>query len=135
MSQENVEAIRRAFEASSSVGYDVEPFFALYSQNVELYVSPTGAESGVWRGMDAVKQYWVDLVATWERVRQDPAELIDLGDGVLAVIDIRAWNRRSDVALRHQVATVFRFASDRIVRVEYYFSGKDEALEAVGLSD
>ena len=135
MSQENVEALRRAFEASASEGYDLSPFFALYSPDVELYVSPSAAESGVWRGFDAVTKWWLDIVATWDRVSWEPREFIDIGDGVLDVVDLYAWNRQSDVALRQQVAHVFRFSEDEIVRVEYYFAGKQEALEAAGLSE
>jgi ketosteroid isomerase-like protein len=135
MSQENVEALRRAFDASSAVGYDLSPYFDLYSEEVELYVSRSAAETGVWRGSEAVKRYWRDIVATWGRVRQEPRELIDLDDRVLAVIHIRAWNRQSDIALDQEVAVIYSFADRKIVRLEYYFSGREEALEAVGLPE
>jgi hypothetical protein len=37
--------------------------------------------------------------------------------------------------LTQEVAAVFWFADGHIVRVEYYFSGKQEALETVGRSE
>jgi ketosteroid isomerase-like protein len=65
----------------------------------------------------------------------EPKELIDLGDGVLAVIDLQAWNRESDIALNQRVGVIYRFAGEKIVRIEYYFSGKEEALKAASLSE
>jgi len=131
MSVEMVEQLDRAFKAVAARPDDLSPFFALYNPNVELYVSPSGVETGTWRGADAVIQYWTDLYAAWHSVRSELDELIDLGDSVLAVVTVRARNRQSEITLDQKVATRYCFTGDSVTRLEYYFAGKAEALEAI----
>jgi ketosteroid isomerase-like protein len=63
-----------------------------------------------------------------------PVELIDVGDKVVAVAQTVGAGSTSRIALDDAFAFVFTFKDDRVVR-EQAFRNREEAVEAVGLSD
>jgi ketosteroid isomerase-like protein len=127
--------LRSAWEAFHE-RHDYAAFFDAYDPEAELYVSPSAVEPGTYRGAEAVKSFWLSVLAAWPRYENHTRELIDLGDDRVPVVcDAPAWNPQSAVPLDKELALVFEFDGDRIIRSEYYFDGKAEALEAVGLRE
>jgi ketosteroid isomerase-like protein len=57
MSQENVEVVRRVYDALS--GRDFNTFRALHDPDIEL--TPLRPEGATYRGHDGVRRYWDEL--------------------------------------------------------------------------
>jgi ketosteroid isomerase-like protein len=139
MSQENVEIVRRSFEGFSRGGPEALISSGLWSRELVLDVSQAGIPGiGVYRGYDEVRSFFEDdwfrafPFEEWEVVVE---ELID-------VAEIR-WSpcRGSAVGARAagagaelELANLVTVRDGQVVRV-ILFRGREEALEAAGLSE
>ena len=144
MSQANVDLWRASIEdarAGISTGeFDRE---ATISKMAELYdpeiewdasESPVFDMRGVFRGPEAVRQFWRGWLAAWETV-QFEYELLDAGDRVVALIDQRMRGRSTSIELPFgKYAAVYTFRDGLMVHYKF-FASQSEALEAVGLSE
>jgi len=133
MSQENVESLRAAHEAflagKSEFGDE------LLDPEIEWDASesPAPDSSGVYRGIEGVRQFWREWLAAWETV-QFEYELIDAGDRVVALVDQRMRGRSTGLEVpMGKYATVYTFRDGLIVHWKMYRS-QSAALDAVGLS-
>ena len=132
MSRENVDLLRAAFESfvAGNSDFGVE----LLDPDVEWDASELMLLDldDVYRGPEAVAQFWRDWLAAWEAVEFE-YELIDAGDRVVALIDQRMRGRSTgiEVALG-KYAQVYTFRDGLIVHWKGYMS-QSEALKAVGL--
>src|SRR4051812_27362602 len=94
MSQENVEIVRRGFEHANR--RDLDGFLSYLDPEFELRSAVVGgAEGNVYRGPDGVREWLANLDETFEELINEPIELRDLGDRVLAFGRIRARGRES----------------------------------------
>lgn len=132
MSQENVELVRRAYEAFAR--RDSEALDALgpelLAPDFEFESVLTGQ---VYTGAQGLRDLAADL---WATVDYMPAmeEIIDAGEHVVVVLRISGRGTRSGVPVAQRVAIVYTFEDDRIVRGKS-FTSRAEALEAAGLSE
>src|SRR5690348_16932468 len=134
MSQENVEAIRQAFEAYNSG--DPSVFLDLYDPDIVLRVSTAYIESGTYHGAAEVEHWYRRWFASFgESYRMTLGELIDAGDSVVVTYDASARGRSSgaEVAWR-SISLIFTMRGGKIIRIDHPID-LDEALEAVGLSE
>jgi ketosteroid isomerase-like protein len=129
MSRENVELLRTAFDnflaGKSEFGAE------LLDPEIEWDASETPVLdiSGVYRGAEAVRQFWREWLAAWETV-QFEYELVDAGDRVVALIDQRMQGRSTGIeVLLGKYAQVYTFRDGLIVHWKLYMS-QSEALEA-----
>ncbi|MBA2764904.1 MAG: nuclear transport factor 2 family protein, partial [Thermoleophilaceae bacterium] len=103
MSQENVEIMRRLYEAIER--RDSEAVFALYDPDVEWDMSgyPYGemlaARS---RGHAALQAFWRELYEAWGSYEHEVHELIDAGDHVVSIVTDRAQGRASGAEVEIQ---------------------------------
>jgi ketosteroid isomerase-like protein len=75
-----------------------------------------------------------DWDVSWASWRWEPAEFIDAGDRVVAVLQVYASGRVSGVDVERLDGAVWTLRDGKCVRLDYYGS-KAEALEAVGLAE
>jgi ketosteroid isomerase-like protein len=138
VSQENVEIVRRVFDAS--VRHDAETVFSLFDPDAEWdnsrgpFKDLIGA--GIYHGHDGLRRFWREYyTAAWSSVEDNLEELIDAGDRVVSVVNTRARGRASGVEVEwtHN-AGVWTIRDDKIVRVAW-FGTRQEAIEAVGLEE
>ena len=133
MSQENVEVVRRIWEAADR--RDTERAFSLYDPEVELDVSgfPVVAnQETMYRGHDGLKRLFREWREIWADAESTLLELIDAGDSVVSVYRYRGRGRASGISLEGTFATVWTVHDDKAVRVRW-FGDRKEALDAVGL--
>jgi ketosteroid isomerase-like protein len=93
MSQENVEIVRRAFEA-----YGREDFYgALRYYDPEVEWETTGAfiEPATYRGHDGVRRYLGSMDEEFEDLTIEPEELIDAGGQVISTVRISGRGKGS----------------------------------------
>ena len=143
MSQENVELWRTSIEefragtSESDREATLTKMAELQDPEIEWDASEASATpdiGGVYRGKEAVRQWWREWLAAWELV-QFEYELIDGGDHVVALIDQRMRGRSTGIEVpMGKYAQVATFRDGLMVRWKLYLS-QSEALEAVGLAE
>jgi hypothetical protein len=145
MSQENVERVRTAIEdlISGEGEFDAEgllvklPDEELFDPELEWDASevPILDISGVYRGIEGVRQYWRQWFAAWQILHYD-YRLVDAGDRVLGLFDEQRMRGRSTgiEVMVPKYATVSTIRDGLLVHWKLYMN-HSEALEAAGLSE
>ena len=135
MSQQNVEIVRRVYEAAA--GRDAKTVLALYDPEVELDASALGVAGigdvgGVYHGHEGLKSFFREWHEAWGSIKYDYEELIDAGDQVVSVVTRHARGRASGVAVERPAALVWTLGEGKVLRLVWFLT-REEALEAAGL--
>jgi ketosteroid isomerase-like protein len=134
MSQENVETVRRGYEAFNRG--DREGWLAFIHADAELvlpfYQALEG--SGPAYGRAGAEQLW----DSWHRAFPDASfevdAIRDLGDTMWVAVRVRGRGARSDVPIDQPSWHVVEWRDDKIIRLQAFLREAD-ALEAAGLSE
>jgi ketosteroid isomerase-like protein len=133
MSQENVEVVRRSVDLWNSG--DVEALVAAFSDDAELEPAPGFVEGGKLVGRNGLRHFFERLHEAWR-----PGDTVTLGEfreaGDKVMFSFR-WQAIGDVSgieTSSEWIAVDTFRDGVVVRMQI-FSDRDEALEAVGLSE
>ena len=135
MSEENVEIVRRIYEAGAR--RDSPTSLALYDPDVVWDVSKLGVADfgeGIFRGREGLRRWFRHWYAAWEQARNDLEELIDAGEHVISVHTQRVQGRTSGIGVEVQQYGVWTIRAGKVTRV-VWFTTRPEALEAAGLSE
>jgi ketosteroid isomerase-like protein len=132
MSQENVEIVRRMYEAFNRG--DVDAFLQRCAPEFEFRDLPQLPGSGVFVGRDGFRAWWSQLVDAFERLRFDPREFIDGGDHVVVAMHATGSGRGSGAKVEMQMSNVWTLGDGMVARLITY-SDHAEALEAAGLGE
>jgi uncharacterized protein len=134
MSQENVEIVRRVSEAFAEG--DLDTVFALVAPEIEWDFSnaDTWLEEQVYRGYDAITEFFGKWIGEWEDYRFELEDVIDAGDKAVAIVRDEGRGKSSGIRLERRHAEVWTFRDGKVIRIEP-FDAKTKALEAVGLSE
>jgi ketosteroid isomerase-like protein len=132
VSQENVEVVRRTFDAFNR--RDLDGILHDYDPEAELDWSQSpGVEAGIYRGREAIREFWSTFFETWERIIVYADEPIDCGKSVVAPTRTHFWGR-SGIEVEAYGVFVVTLREGRIV-VWRLFRELNEALKAVGLKE
>jgi ketosteroid isomerase-like protein len=137
MSRENVEIVRRVYEAVAC--RDAATVLGLYDPEVELDGSrlPESSLTGLGhplRGHEGLRQVARAWNEAWEYAEDHCEELIDAGgEHVISVVTRRARGLASGVEVETRRGGVWTIRDGKVVRT-VWFPSVEEALEAVGLS-
>jgi len=131
MSQESVEALRRASEQD-----DPEALIGLLAEDVVWDLSRSSfPEARVYHGHDGVREWFRGLEEAWANLRFEADEITDLGgDRVLMVTRPQGHGHFTKIDVDYRFATVWTFRDGKVVRMDRY-DNRTEALEAAGLSE
>jgi len=131
MSQENLELVRRSFEAYNR--RDVEAFLASLDEQFEIHSAIIGgAEGNVYRGHDGARKWFADSLESFDELRVDPSEFRDLGDRVLVLGKLRARGRESGLVLDSATGWVCTIRGGKLLKAVGFLS-EAEALAAAGI--
>jgi len=136
MSQENVENARAAFAAWNAG--DMEALFALFHPELVYHPRADEPDPSPHIGRDAFERLVRGFVHSFSEVRIEVLDLIDAGDHVIAstVLHVALRGQGSASGARVSDAYVFVYkVRDALVVEGWEYRTKQEALEAVGLSD
>lgn len=132
MSEENVEIVRRAFEATNR-GQGPAVLLEFYDADVELDARGTAlgqlVGGGVYRGHQGVRHFFRRYYEAWEQVDYEIEELIDAGEHVVAVVNNRCRGRGSGITLEWQAPSIWTIRGGKIIRLVFFMS-REEALRA-----
>lgn len=139
MSEENVELVRRLFEA---FGPDVDPAGPDMDLAIEFlhsdldYRAVEGAldDVGVLHGHEAVRRYWEQWDETFDEFRAEPEQLIDAGEQVVAAVRISGRMKDSEAVVDMRFWMNLTVRDGKIARGREYLT-REEAFEAAGLSE
>jgi ketosteroid isomerase-like protein len=138
VSQENVEIVRRVYDAVARA--DSASVLSAYDPDVEMAFtgSPLALlmERSVYRGHEGLRDLFRERrEEAWGTIEDDCEELIDAGEGhVVTVVSTRGRGRRSDVPVALTHAAVWTIRDGKIVRVDWLGS-REEALQAAGVAE
>jgi uncharacterized protein len=131
MSEENVEVVRRGFEAWNAG--EMERVAELYHPDVIMRAPPGWPEPGPFVGHDAVMQQFRQVREAFENdFMEFVSDFFAVGDRVIVrtIWHGTGQGPQSDM----EWTNVFTFRNGRIFGVEYFWHHA-EALEAAGLSE
>jgi ketosteroid isomerase-like protein len=132
MSEENVEASRRIWDRF--LADDIAGVLACLDPQVEVHDVPGLPDARVYRG----HQGWLDQIENFREafsgMTYEPLEFIDAGDKVVGVIRATGAAKAGGLEGEATYAQVETWRDGKIVTIQY-FSDKNQALEAAGLSE
>jgi uncharacterized protein len=132
MSEENVEIVRRVYEAWAR--NELPGPARLFDAQIEYVNPPAAVESGTRHGLVAFTRAVHDAFEGWEAWQIEPERFIPAGEQVAVVVRYRAHWRTSGVDVAAHESALWTVRDGKVVRYEW-FHGPNDALEAVGLSD
>ncbi len=136
MSQENVEVVRRLFDAIGRA--DSETVLALYDSDCEWDTTRTPLPrligGGTFKGHDALRSFFRERADAYQIIEDRLEELIDAGEDVISVVTVQGTGRTTGIEVETRMAGVWTIRDSKIVRV-IWFPTRDEALEAAGLEE
>jgi ketosteroid isomerase-like protein len=133
MSAVAVEIVRGLFDAFADGGTDLDLLVAALDPDVEMLGAVGGlGEGAVIRGREAVIQELLPDTAVWAERRVELQELLEGDHRVVALAREHRRGRGSGVEVENEIALIYTFAGDTVIRIEPYLS-QAEALAAAGL--
>lgn len=134
MSQENLEAVRQAFDAFNRG--DIEGVVEICDPAVEWFPPAELPGVSAYHGHPGVRQAAADMLDVFGDLRAEPERLIEAGDRVVVLFLWHGHGKGSGVSLDlfGEQATVFTMRNRKATRVQWYVD-RSEALEAAGPSE
>jgi uncharacterized protein len=134
MSQENVESVRRGYEAFARG--DLDAVLAVLDPDVDWRpaIAPIlGVET--LRGREGVRKFFTeDLFEGFDEFRAEPLSFEDFGEAVLVMVRYTGRGESTGLELDQIFATVYTLRNGRTVTMKDYPT-RATALEAAGLSE
>jgi ketosteroid isomerase-like protein len=133
VSQENVDAVRRAFALITIPG-DPRGMIAASDPGFEMHLVAPGGGPAYYAGPDGIREFFRDVAESWESFRFEATDIRDLGDSVLVLGDVRGCGRGSGVEVDDRWAWIVKLRGGRAISLRGFLD-QHEALEAAGLSE
>jgi ketosteroid isomerase-like protein len=127
VSDENVEVVRRGFEALGEGG--VEALIPLLADEFEVTTPSTlAAEPDTYRGHDGIRRYFDSFYEAMDEIRFQPHDFVAVGERVVVPFKLSARGRSSGLEFDQSAVMVWRVRDGRAVALEL-FTDLGEALE------
>jgi ketosteroid isomerase-like protein len=139
MSEENVEIVRRAFEASrrpdQREGDDPEATFEFLDPTIVWEVRPDFPDAETYTGYEGMRRLFATFREALDETWYRPLEFIDGGDQIVVPLRWGGRGRGSGIEIAEsEEFWVFTLRNGLIVHVREY-ADRNPALEAAGLSE
>jgi ketosteroid isomerase-like protein len=133
MSQENVEIVRRSTEAYSRGDLD-ETLESWAPDAVLDWSNSRGLEAAVVRGRGEIRAYLERFIETFEEVRIELEDILEVEEGVLIAENLAHVRGRDGIETTARSAWLITLRNGQQTSLTLYQS-KADALEAAGLSE
>jgi hypothetical protein len=134
MSEENIETLRRGFDAVSRL--DRDAMLEIMDPEIEFrprFQVMLGGDEAVFRGHEGFRDAFRDLYGALEWIKPEIFEVRDLGDRIVALGRLRVRGKSSGAEAESPAGWVADLRNGRAIRFTEYLD-PDQALEAAGLS-
>jgi ketosteroid isomerase-like protein len=132
MSQENIEIVRRIYDALNRGDWDTA--FRDAHPEFEFTSPPQAPDPGTHRGRDAVEAALQDQLAAYEAWNAEPERFYERGDQVVAFIKVRVRPKGSNAELEIRNGALWTIR-DGVALSLRMFPEPEKALEAAGLRE
>jgi ketosteroid isomerase-like protein len=134
MSKENVEVVRRSWDAWSRG--DIDEGLSCYSTDAVWDMSTFSGwpEQQLYRGQEEMRDFLESWRAAWESYDAGVDEILDAGDKVCVLCWQRGRGREGGVEVQMVYAHLLTVRDGKIIRAELH-SDRQQALEAAGLRE
>jgi ketosteroid isomerase-like protein len=132
VSQENVEIVRRGFDALNNG--DVDAVIADMDPSIEWYPTRDFVDIGPFRGHEGIRDLTNLVFGAFDGYSLQPEELVDAGDAVVVPVRQTGRGKGSGIGVDVRYILVFKLHEGKAVRVESYYDRR-EAFKAVGLEE
>jgi ketosteroid isomerase-like protein len=134
MSKENMQVVQQFY--ASVTRQDLDGVLDCVHAEIELDWSASRSPwRGVYKGHDGLMRFWTEQIDVMEEFSLSLAEAIEYDrERVLAVTVMRGRGEGSGISTKAAGATLWTFRDGKILSGRL-FQTKEEALEAVGLSE
>ncbi len=133
MSLENVEIVRRTTDAYNRG--DLDGLVEHWAPDAVLdWSNSRGPEAGVYRGHDEIREFTKRFLSTWDEVRLEIEDPIEVGDDALVLENVTYLRGRDGIETQARSAWLTTFRDGQQTSLTLYQT-KREALEAVGRSE
>jgi ketosteroid isomerase-like protein len=132
MSADHIATVRHGYETFNCG--DIDAALEMFDPEIEwhTYIVP-GPGGGVYRGHDGVRELWSEAKKIFGGFRNEPEEMFDAGDQIVAFVRVEGVGAKSGVAVQARIAHLHTFRGGKVLRVES-FEDRDAALRAAGIS-
>ncbi len=120
MSQQNVDVVRKAYEAFGRG--DIPALLETFDPSIE-WVAPVGQYriGGVHKGPDAIaNDFFMVLGELWETLDVSPQEFIDAGDRVITLGTVTGKARTTGKMADSHYVHIFELRNGKVTRFEEY---------------
>jgi len=133
MSLENVELVRRGFEAFNSG--DIDRILAFTGDDFEIQVPPgLSAEPDTYRGRAGVRRYFQSFDDAMDQVHFQAERFWGAAEAVVVDARVTARGKQTAIPVEQRAAQLWTIRGGRVIRIRAYAS-LSEALETVGLEE
>ena len=135
MSQENVEAVKRAVEAGNR--RDVEAFLEELDPQVEWHpalLASLAGRAAVYQGYEGVREFFRDMDEAFTQIQIEFEEIRDLGDRIVAIGQLCMRGKGSGAMTESALGYVIDFKNGKIIGARTYLD-VEQTLKAAGLSE
>ncbi len=126
--------IRQAARAFNERDVD-EVVASMHSEaEVELIGGFDGVMGQSFQGEEGVRRFCQEWFTAFKTMTVEVERLLDAGERILILTRLKATGAGSDAPVELLGAAIYSFRDGKIARIDFYYD-RDQALEAVGLSD
>ena len=132
MSEENVEIVRRIWEADRR--HDVDGVHAGYAPDV-VWEDNSGlwGDWGTARGPEGIRAAWRQWYEAFDEVSFEWGEVAESGDEVVVTYRTRARGRGSGAVVDQAITLLWTLRAGKVVHIRAY-ADRGEALDAAGMT-
>ena len=132
MSEENVEIVRRFYEAQ--LRGETERVIEMADPAIRVDMSERVFNPTVYEGHEGSRRFYAEIDEIWDDFRVEPLEFIDAGDKVVVSHLVRGRGKGSGVEVEWPSTSVYTLRDGLVTGVHMYRDHTD-ALEAAGLRE
>ncbi|MGI9021445.1 MAG: nuclear transport factor 2 family protein [Solirubrobacterales bacterium] len=128
----NTEIVESAYDAMNR--RDMRAFLAVIDRDVEWRASNRGTDPDTYIGQAGVDRFLDTRLDVWDELVQEPGEMVESGEKVVAVVDVRAKGRGSGIEVSERAFHLWELRDGRVVRFET-FDDETSLRAAAGVPD
>ena len=132
MSRENVESTRRMWDRF--LADDIPGTLAFFDDDIEVHDIPGLPDASVYHGHQGYLDQIENFRKAFSEMTYEPLEFIDSDDKVVSVIRATGVAKTGGLEAEATYAQLEAWRHGKVVKIQY-FTGKAEALEAIGLAE
>jgi uncharacterized protein len=132
----NVRLIRDAFSAGNRAAETgrLDEWLRFFSEDIVWEAVEEAPDAGTYRGHEGIRGYFEDWHGTVDGARQDPRELTEVGDCIVADVHFTARIKGTDTEMALDYCGVSLIEDGKITRVKEFREHDDAVAYAEGLA-